>query len=170
MARTSAVTAPDTTRRRVVPSWLVWSTLVLTLAGLAISAYLTYEHFTASTTLACPDTGVVNCLKVTQSEYADFLGVPVALLGLVYFVAMIGLCAPAMWRSGSRAIGWLRIAAASLGLLFVFYLLWAELFRINNICLWCTGVHVLTFLLFAVIALGETALGGPNGSEYERVR
>jgi uncharacterized membrane protein len=35
----------------------------------------------------------------------------------------------------------------------VFYLVWAELFRINAICLWCTVVHALTLVLFAVIAV-----------------
>ena len=45
-----------------------WATLVVSIAGLAVAAYLTYEHFTAGTTLACPDTGVVNCAKVTSSQ------------------------------------------------------------------------------------------------------
>ena len=33
------------------------------------------------------------------------------------------------------------------------YLVWAELFRIEAICLWCTGVHAVTLALFAVVAL-----------------
>jgi uncharacterized membrane protein len=36
----------------------------------------------------------------------------------------------------------------------VVYLVWAELFRIDAICLWCTVVHALTIALFAVLALG----------------
>jgi uncharacterized membrane protein len=39
------------------------------------------------------------------------------------------------------------------GVLFVVYLVWAELFRIDAICLWCTVVHVVTVALFAVIVL-----------------
>jgi uncharacterized membrane protein len=35
----------------------------------------------------------------------------------------------------------------------VFYLVWAELFRINAICLWCTVVHALTLAVFAVLAV-----------------
>ncbi len=34
------------------------------------------------------------------------------------------------------------------------YLLWAELFQIHAICLWCTGVHILTFLLFVTLLFG----------------
>ena len=33
------------------------------------------------------------------------------------------------------------------------YLVWAELFRIEAICLWCTGVHVVTLALFFVVVL-----------------
>jgi uncharacterized membrane protein len=46
----------------------------------------------------------------------------------------------------------LRLAATVVGMISVLYLLWAELFKIDAICLFCTGVHVLTFLLFALVA------------------
>jgi uncharacterized membrane protein len=36
----------------------------------------------------------------------------------------------------------------------VFYLIYAELFLIGAICLWCTGVHALVLGLF-LLALGE---------------
>jgi uncharacterized membrane protein len=63
------------------------------------------------------------------------------------------LCAPPLWRPRSPWPGRARLAAATVGLLFVFYLVWAELFRINAICLWCTVVHALTLVLFAVVAV-----------------
>ena len=44
-------------------------------------------------------------------------------------------------------------------MVFVLYLIWAELFRINKICPYCTGVHVLTFILFALI-IGHAAYSG----------
>ncbi|MDQ1617256.1 MAG: hypothetical protein QOJ60_3195, partial [Actinomycetota bacterium] len=66
------------------PRWAAITSFMLCLAGLGISVYLTIEHYRASTSLACPDTGVVNCLKVTTSTYSKLFGVPVALLGLVY--------------------------------------------------------------------------------------
>ncbi|GAB3929064.1 hypothetical protein GCM10029976_028010 [Kribbella albertanoniae] len=43
------------------------------------------------------------------------------------------------------------------GVVFVLYLVWAELFRINAICLWCTVVHALTLVLFALVVI-RTAL------------
>jgi uncharacterized membrane protein len=136
-----------------LPRWPVRSSLSLCVVGLAVSAYLTYEHFSASTSLACPETGAISCAKVTTSAYADVLGVPVALLGLLFFVGMTVLSLPAAWRSPSPWPGRARLAGVTSGVLFVVYLVWAELFRIDAICLWCTVVHVVTVALFAVIVL-----------------
>ena len=129
----------------------------MALAGLAVSAYLTVEHYSSSTTLACPETGVVNCVKVTTSSYSTLVGVPVALLGLLFFAAMSALCAPVAWRASNPWVSRARLAGAVAGVAMVVYLVWAELFRIDAICLWCTVVHALTIALFAVLVL-EAAL------------
>lgn len=139
------------------PRWALPASLALSVLGLAVSAYLTVEHYSASATLACPETGVVNCTKVTTSTYSELVGVPVALLGLLYFATMVTLSAPAAWSSTNVWVHRARLAAVSLGAVFVLYLVWAELFRIDAICLWCTVVHVLAVALFAVVALA-TAL------------
>jgi uncharacterized membrane protein len=127
--------------------------LVLSLIGLGASAYLTYEHYSSSTTLACPDTGAINCVKVTTSTYSELLGIPVALLGLLFYVGITVLCLPVMWRSDNPWVGRVRLLATAGGVVFVLYLVWAELFRIDAICLWCTAVHVATVVLFAVVLL-----------------
>ena len=125
----------------------------MALAGLAVSAYLTVEHYSSSTTLACPETGVVNCVKVTTSSYSTLVGVPVALLGLLFFAAMSALCAPGAWRASNPWVSRARLAGAVAGVAMVVYLVWAELFRIDAICLWCTVVHALAVALFAVLVL-----------------
>lgn len=150
---TTTTTEPSTAGG--VPAWARWSSLVLAAMGLAISAYLTIEHYTTPSLLACPETGVVNCGKVTTSPESEFLGVPVALLGLLFFVPVVGMMTPWAWRRD-----WLvpiRLGALASGVLFVGWLVYAELFRIEAICLWCTGVHVVTVALFAVVLLGEAA-------------
>ncbi len=126
---------------------------VLCLVGLAVSAYLTVEHYSSSTTLACPESATINCVKVTTSSYSELLGVPVALLGLLFFVGLTALCLPVAWRTASPWPARLRLAGVTLGVVFVIYLVWAELFRIEAICLWCTVVHVVTLLLFFVVVL-----------------
>jgi len=141
--------------------WIPWTTLALSIAGLAVASYLTYEHFTGGATLACPDTGVVNCVKVTSSQYSKVFGIPVALLGLCFFAGMTVLSLPPLWRTSSPWPGRLRLAAVIVGVVFVCYLIWAELFRIDAICLWCTVVHALTLVLFALVLIREAL--GPDG-------
>jgi len=135
------------------PRWARLSSLILAVAGLAVSAYLTVEHYSSSTTLACPETGVVNCVKVTTSSYSTLAGMPVALLGLLFFAAMTLLCTPAAWRAPNPWVGRARLGGSVAGVVMVACLVWAELFRIDAICLWCTVVHALTVALFAVLAL-----------------
>ena len=137
------------------PQGFVWATLLLALAGLAVAAYLSYEHLTSSTSLACPDTGAINCVKVTTSRYSSVLGIPVAYLGLAFYLAMALLTLPALWASPRRTVRNLRLTAASSGILFVLYLVWAELFGVDAICLWCTAVHVITLALFACVLSAE---------------
>jgi uncharacterized membrane protein len=145
------------------PRWSSLGALLLSLAGLVVSAYLTVEHYTASTTLACPNVGVVNCQKVTTSPESQVLGLPVALLGLLYFAAMVAITVPAMWRTPSLAVRRTRIGLSLLGVAFVVYLIYVELFVLDAICLWCTAVHVLTFALFTVVTLGEAASPSSHG-------
>ena len=140
--------------QRTIPRWLAPLSLTWCLLGLLTSAYLTYEHYTGSTTLACPASGAVDCAKVTSSAWSTILGVPVAPLGLVFFVVMLVLCRPSLLRRRSVALDVARLGFCGIGLLMALYLLWAELFQIHAICLWCTGVHILTFLLFVTLLFG----------------
>jgi uncharacterized membrane protein len=138
---------------RTATRWAPLTSTALCLAGLGASTYLTIDHYSTSTVLACPNTGAINCVKVTTSSYSELLGVPVALLGLLFFLAMTPLCLPVAWRSANPWPQRLRLAGPALGVVFVVYLVWAELFRIDAICLWCTVVHGVTLMLFAVVVL-----------------
>jgi uncharacterized membrane protein len=139
------------------PGWVRPTVLVLALLGLADSVYLTFEHYTGSTTLACSSGGLFNCHAVTTSDYAYLpvgSGVPVALLGLLFFVGMTVLCLPQLWGR-SRAIDLLRLLSLGVGVLMVLWLVYVELFKLSQICPYCTGVHVITVVLFAVVAVAE---------------
>jgi uncharacterized membrane protein len=135
------------------------TTLVVSVLGLADSAYLTYEHFTQSASFACPENATVNCVKVTTSPESHLFGIPVAVLGLAFFLFMLAINSPWGWRAPRPAVHWARLGSVVLGIVFVLYLIWAELFKINAICLYCTGVHALTFILFALI-VGRAAYSG----------
>jgi uncharacterized membrane protein len=150
------------------PGWLAPLTIALSVVGLLVSAYLTYEHYTDNATLACSIGGAVDCAKVTTSAWSTFMGVPVALLGLFFFVVTLALCLPALWRRGEAWLDAARLGWLTLGMGMVLYLVWAELFKIHAICLWCTVVHVVTFLLWVTVLFGQI-LSGPARLQDERI-
>ena len=134
------------------PRWAPWVTLPLALAGLGLSTYLTYVHYTAPRSLSCPDTGFVNCTKVTTSPESMLFGViPVALAGAVFFLVLTGLVAPQAWRANRREVSLVRVTAVVAGVGMVCYLVYVEAVVVHALCLYCTGVHVVMFLLFVTV-------------------
>ena len=102
----------------------------------------------------CSDSGAINCTKVLTSPQSVFLGIPVPVYGLVFFVAMLVICLPKFWRTTLWWVPWLRLGMSSVGILFALRLIYEELFVIRSLCLWCTGAHVLSFAMFVIIVTG----------------
>ena len=146
--------------------WKVVTSLVLSLIGLGIASYLTYAHFQPQA-LVCADNGLINCAKVTTSAESRFLGIPVAILGLGYYLVMTGFNLPRAWRSTDRRVHLARLVLSGVGMAFALYLVAAELIIIGNICVWCTAVHVVTFLLFVLIVTTVPGMLGWGSAEYE---
>ncbi|HUY52326.1 MAG TPA: vitamin K epoxide reductase family protein [Streptosporangiaceae bacterium] len=143
---------------RIAPTWLQLTTWVLAIGGLGVSTYLTIVHYDTSVSLVCSDKGLVNCAAVTTSAESIVFGIPVAVLGLAFYVFMVAATSPWAWRSKYPQLAWARLASVIIGIAFVLYLIYTELFTLNAICLWCTSVHVITFLLFVLIVIA-TAVG-----------
>jgi uncharacterized membrane protein len=160
-------------RNALAPTWLQWTTFVLAIIALAAAAYLTYQHYTQGKSfLGCSGKGFINCEAVTTSAESHLLGIPVALLGLLFYIFLVPVMSPWGWRlTGSSLVArWLptvRLVSICVGICMVIYLLYAELFMIRNICLYCTSVHIMTFLLFVftVLAAGMWGLN-PNREDY----
>jgi uncharacterized membrane protein len=101
---------------------------------------------------------------VQTSKYSDIAGVPVALMGLLYFVAMALLALTRISRIRMPGeLEWVQPAALSMALgatAFVAYLTYVELFVLEAICIWCVGLASLT-----VASLGLTVSGLFAGEE-----
>ena len=115
---------------------------MLAIGGLGVSTYLTITHFDSSVPLVCSDKGLINCGLVTSSPQSYVFGIPVAVLGLAFYVFMVAAASPWAWRSKYPAVAWVRLASVVVGIVFVLYLVYTELFTLKAICLWCTSVHV----------------------------
>jgi uncharacterized membrane protein len=163
----SAPATETKNRSALAPAWLQWTTFLLSLIALAAASYLTYQHFTEGKSFfGCAGNGAFDCEAVTTSSESYFLGIPVALLGLLYYVAMVPVMSPWLWRLTGQSLvaRWLpsvRLAGICVGIVMVIYLLYAELFMIRHLCLYCTSVHIATFLLF-VLTLFAFGMWGLN--------
>jgi uncharacterized membrane protein len=117
--------------------------LVLAVIGLGVASYLTYVHY-AGIKPAC--TAGESCTKVQTSVYSKLAGVPVALIGLLGYIAIVGsLLAP----EGENA----RLATMAFTLLgfgFSAYLTYRELFSIHAICEWCASSAVIMTVLMCL--------------------
>jgi uncharacterized membrane protein len=128
----------------------------MAIAGIAISGYLTAVHY-AKVPLACPTTGVINCQLVTSSAYSVVPGtaIPITIPGMLWFAISGGLAGVALVRvwQGPPELPQLRLAQllwGAAGLLFVLYLVYAEIVVLHKLCEWCTVVHLLTLGTFLV--------------------
>jgi uncharacterized membrane protein len=135
------------------------STLIVSVLGLAGAAYLTVEHFTQNSYAGCPASATFNCARVTTSAQSHIAGIPVAVLGLAFFVFMVAVNSPWGWRAQWSAVHVARLASVVAGMIFVIYLIYAELILIGSVCLYCTGVHIATFLLFGLVVTKAATSG-----------
>jgi uncharacterized membrane protein len=160
-ARAGALTAASPAGKAAIPfsapTWLQWTSLVLSLAGLGVSIYMTIAHYTTTAILVCSSSGYIDCAKVTTSPQSMVFNIfPVAVLGLAFYFFMTAVNTPWAWRSGIALIWWARLAGIVTGMGFVLYLIYAEVVQIRNICLDCTTVHIITFLLFGLLIFAAT--------------
>ena len=119
----------------------------LALLGLAISAYLTWVHY-AGIEPVC--TGISDCERVQSSDYAELVGIPVAVIGVVGYAAIL-----ASLRMRVEVTALLSYVAVA----FSAYLTWAEVFRIEAICQWCVVSALVSFAIAVLATL--RALGAP---------
>jgi uncharacterized membrane protein len=160
----NGTTSPDKAKETgaaAAPRWLQLTTLILSLAGFGLGIYVTIVHY-QPTALVCSSNSLVDCAAVLTSPESVIFGIPVAEFGLAFFVFMIAINTPWAWRSGRREIHLARLGGAVVGMVFVLYLIYVELIEVGKICLWCTSVHVVTFLLFTLIVFNASMRGVPG--------
>jgi uncharacterized membrane protein len=118
--------------------------IALTVVGLAVASYLTYIHYAGIKPLCGRNGG--GCEIVQTSEYSKLAGVPVALIGLIGYVAILGsLLVPE--NETSRLA---TVAFTVIGFGFSAYLTYRELYSIHHICEYCVSSAVIVTLLMCL--------------------
>lgn len=141
-------------------SWLRIVGVILAIAGLGVASYMSWAELTGNAT-SCPGhvedaTGeagsiIVDCGFVQKSVYASVFGIPVAILGVLGYVAILGV-----WLLEDRVSvlgeysSLLIFGMALFGFLFSLYLTYTELFIMYTVCTWCIASAVLMTLVFVL--------------------
>ena len=143
--------------------------LILLLVGLAITGYLSYEHF-AGNEVACvggPDSAF-NCDAVNSSIYSQFMGIYVGYLGLFADIVMLAVLLLEKRINILRTYGVIIIfAIALLGFIYHDYLTYVAVTRIGKLCIWCLTEHTIMTILLIVtsIRLYRTLMGSAEPEE-----
>jgi uncharacterized membrane protein/protein-disulfide isomerase len=129
------------------------------LIGLAAAAASTWVHFKILNdplyASFCDVNATLNCTEAYTSRFGAFGGVPVALLGLLFFagiLALIGLCSSS--ATASRHLPGYIFVASTIGLAAVLYLAYASYFILHVVCLLCVGTYVAVIGLFLLSGSG----------------
>jgi len=131
--------------------------LVLNLLGLGVAGYLTYTHY-ANVQVICSISH--GCETVQHSSYAELLGIPVALIGLIGYTAILA----SLLVPESETSRLATMAFTVIGFGFSAYLTARELFSIHAICQWCVSSAIIMTLLVCLAVWrflrGDESAGG----------
>ena len=117
--------------------------IAVSFAGFLDAAFLTLEHFLNR----IPPCGFNGCEVVTASAYSAIFGVPVALLGAIYYFLMF-VGAIFAWQKGSDYYFRLLGRATWIGFLTSLWFIYVQLFVINAFCIYCIFSALTSTTLF----------------------
>lgn len=124
--------------------------IVLAVVGLGIATYLSATHLLEKS-IVCGGAG--ECDYVNASDYAYILGVPVALLGLGLYGAMLAIAV--QWYRAPESDIWPVVywGVALSGAGYAGYLTYVELEILHAVCLWCVGSAIVLAVSLALSTL-----------------
>jgi uncharacterized membrane protein/thiol-disulfide isomerase/thioredoxin len=133
---------------------LLWL-MVVALVGAGFAVWSTWVHYRILHdplySSACDVNATFSCSDAYTSRFGSVAGVPVALIGVVYFGFILALIS--IGRRSQTAVQNLAgyvFAAATLGLAGALYLAYASFFVLKTVCLLCVGAYAAIIALFLI--------------------
>lgn len=132
--------------RKTLPKWFLIIGLVIGILGSFDAGYLTYDHFHPSD--VCPlRGGTVNCQKVNDSQYAVIWNIPVAVLGLAYYLLISTIFFCLLFKNNRAEMLFLLLVLAGGAVVFSLWLLYVQMFLIGYLCTFCLFSFSLSFIM-----------------------
>lgn len=127
---------------KLTPYWLIAASFI----GIGDTLYLAYYHFLGLT----PTCAIGGCEIVLNSPYSSVFGVPLAYLGLVYYVYMLALAFLLSIDPDSKGLRFGALAYTAVGLLCSVGFELFQFFVIHALCMFCAISAFTTLLLFGI--------------------
>ncbi len=136
----------------------------LAVVALCLSGYLTWTTWSASQVAGCGTDGLVDCDHVLASNWSQWLGLPVGLLGALAYVGILAAC----WPAARHAQGLARTALLALSLLAAGSAVWfigLQMVVLQSYCVYCMAVHScgLSIGVLTLLLLREATIGSKEG-------
>ncbi|MFC1702893.1 vitamin K epoxide reductase family protein [Patescibacteria group bacterium] len=125
----------------------------LSFIGAGFMVYLIKLHYAKSGGSVCDLSTMFSCSVVNKSEFSEIFGVPIAVLGLLYFLAITAMMLYKHWPQPFREVTLFTLFSLSFGI----YLSGIEFIVLDSFCLFCelSKVVMLAILIFAVMGTRE---------------
>ncbi len=127
-----------------IPTSLAIFLLVVALLGFADAAYLTVEHYQGTVP---PCTIVSGCETVLTSSYSVIAGVPVSLLGALFYLAVLVGVFAYLESKKTAPLKWAMLLTV-FGILFSLWFIYVQAVLLGAWCLYCLGSALTSTILF----------------------
>ena len=132
-----------------LPKWIIITILIVSFIGFLDAAYLTAEHYSAG---AIECNIFEGCNEVTTSQYSVIAGIPVAILGALYYLVIFISSLIYLDRENLSVLYsacWLTTA----GLLFSIWFTYVQIFLLQTLCQYCILSAITSTILFVLAAI-----------------
>ena len=123
-------------------------TIALTILGLLVALYMTVYKITNNAAMCVGSSG---CSEVNASRYSEINGIPVALLGVIGYAAILALLfleqRPGIFQQNGTMM---FFGISLLGFLFTLYLIYVEVALIKAYCPFCLASQALMTIIFII--------------------
>ena len=144
-------------------------TILLIIAGIGISLYLSYSHYKVYTDIDyasfCAVSKAINCDTVSQSPYSVFLNLPVPLWGLLGYLLMVTFLVTLLDLKQKRIRG--LILLMGLALIFCLISVWLGIIsaiKIQSYCFMCVCLYAINFFLLYLFWLMKRRYGSERAN------
>lgn len=134
----------------IAVDWARAIAIVLAILGMFVAGYMSWAEVTGNETV-CADTGTIDCAAVQESAYASTLGFPVAVMGLLGYIAILGVLVLEDQIDFLAAYGRTFVVAMALfGVMFQTYLTYIEAAVLEKWCQWCVASFIFIAALLVI--------------------